>query len=340
MTILRTFMIGIMMLFTPTVFSFWDNTQESKELTVTHKFSLRPRLHPNFILVKNNLKKQEDDDDNDVVSSSFDRTKGKYNERHKDGSTFELENDAGTIGLQRAGSPNMINLKWHKIEEITPSNQVVNSVEDFDKVQHLWKTPKNATINNNNCTSIGFSTLVKSKHSPTFFANFTVTTMIFKTTNDVNVTYANTTIVVPKSSIKFTIDISGWKFQSSNNRLRIGAKINSNRYKRNEFKFRNNRTRVVFVTDNGFFDMPSFAVIDGKQITDVNVTTYTTDDQKNAIWLVFPFFNGSLHYDPVISNDPSIYDGTSTLVNNAHSASSNVFVMSIVLLLIVHAFIY
>jgi hypothetical protein len=268
---------------------------------------------------------------------------------NRDSTRFDYHGQSGQIAIRDSTHGKEASIKWSKIEEITPQGQRVNWVNNFASQSFVWKQPCNVVINSQNATLVEFNSVLNARYNSSQNIYFNISTLLFQTQSIVP--YGNTTITVPKDSIKFTLSMIGWPFRSVNNMLRFGAELKQEthsgknktlsdlkKYKINKYNRESNddkigySDRTLIMDGSGFYDMPSFAIIDGVQVS-VNVSTYTeSDDNKVGIAWVFPKFT-SLLYDPVIGTGTPDYlamSGAADTIVGTHVAVMIIFAAGVV----------
>ena len=263
----------------------------------------------------------------------------------RDNTDFDFKGQSGQIAIRNAYGKEA-SIKWKKIEEFDSQNKKVNFVNNFASQTYTWSAPVQTQFNGQNCTLINLNAILTPYYQvqgQNVYLN--ISTYIFNST--VQVPYGNTTLTVPKDTVKFTISMSNWPFKNTTNTLRFGSEIKSEdndgrKKKMNEFrKFKVRRDqevdddgkrayndRTLIVDNTGFYDMPSFALINGVQ-TPVTVALWndTDDNDKVGIVWTFPYFN-NLVYDPVIGTGSPSYIATSS------STTRSVVQSSIIVLLL------
>lgn len=285
-----------------------------------------------------------------VLGADHSITKNNFN--------FNFAGQSGQISITDNKLGNAASIKWKKIEEYTPQGQKVNYINNFASQNFVWTTPQSVVYGNNNVTSVSINSILNAKYNSTQNIGFNITTYIYS--NDTIIIYGNTSINVPKNSIKFTISIGGWPFKNSSNVLQFGAEIRQtnkegrnktqndikkykiDKYNRdiNDDNKRNHTDRTLIMDDTSFYDMPSFALIDGIS-TPITVDTYKDDDDDTiGIRWIFPAFS-KMVYDPVMGSGTPLYiNGLSTIGSNS---ASNVIIsnyLGFMLMAIVSIFIF
>ncbi|KAJ0389875.1 hypothetical protein P43SY_010886 [Pythium insidiosum] len=161
-------------------------------------------------------------------------------------------------------------------------------------------------------TSYVTDVIVGPKGKPAGTAKFNLTATIVSA----NATTKNgdQIIPVPAGALKFTITMSDWPFQSTNNSVRFAVKLAA---RGKDGKARDKPTKKargdsddlkkinrVDMGEGMFMDAPAIAVLDGAS-KDITATVETVGKDIEYVW-VFPYFNKTLYYDPVMgSEDPS-----------------------------------
>eukprot|EP00128_Syssomonas_multiformis_P012750 Colp12_sorted_trinity150504_noHs@4205 len=198
-------------------------------------------------------------------------------------------------------SGNFFMLRMDKIEEFDAAGNSVNDnkITSFASQVFNWVGPSFSSFNGVNTTTVSFNaTLSVGVGSSKVDVPFALNTSIFE--SSVTVMNGNQSIIVPRSSLKFTVSMSAWPFKNVNNTLHFSmlidtkgpgpkspavADISVGSKKTNDGK------RAVFA--GGYIDSPVNAVVNG---LDRNITV---DVDSTGIHFVFPSFT-SLVYDPVV----------------------------------------
>ncbi|GLE06079.1 hypothetical protein PINS_up015290 [Pythium insidiosum] len=126
---------------------------------------------------------------------------------------------------------------------------------------------------------------------------------------------------VPAGALKFTVTLSDWPFAASTNSVRLALTLSARgkdgkKRGKPQKKPRGDSDKLkkidrVDMGEGMFMDAPALAVLDGVS-KDINATVESDDKGIEYVW-VFPYFNRTLYYDPVVgSEDPSAQptDGT------------------------------
>jgi hypothetical protein len=260
---------------------------------------------------------------------------------------FEFKGQSGQIGLHNSITGKETSIKWKKIEEYNTQNQKVNFVNNFASQVFNWNTPKSIIYNNKNCTLIKLNSILNTKYNLSNPVFFNISTFIF--TDGIQLPYGNTTITVPKNTIKFELNMEGWPFSNSNNTLQFGAEIKQenkdgkNKSLRDLKKFKINKfnrkvndddkhtfnDRTLIMDDSSFYDMPSFAIINGIQTPIITSPYNDTDDNKIGIMWTFPSFK-TLIYDPVVGTGTPDYIYSSS--SNSNTIESNYIVYILIMI--------
>lgn len=124
-------------------------------------------------------------------------------------------------------------------------------------------------------------------------------------------TESDETITVRSGAeVKFDVDIQGWPFQDSTNTLEMDVRLISvNRVLtlRNDNTTKTQTTSVAYKDpadetlssrEHSYMIVPTEAVVDG--VTKTIDTQVKEAGNQQHILLIFPYFQNSLHYDPVL----------------------------------------
>jgi hypothetical protein len=234
------------------------------------------------------------------------------------GSSGQLKISNGTTTLK---------LKWDKIEEVidpssTSGSNKVESVNNFasqlaqDQLQ--WQTPVVSIVNGFNATNVtlsGYVTVGNGGNS--YNVDLSITVLIFNNA-EAKIPYGDTEITVAKNNIKFSISVGKWKFASPSNYLRFGVDIQATGSKADHgsanLTDKNAQTKQLSV-GAGSLDIPTIAIMDGVTKT-INATIYSKNSASTSVQFIFPAYNSTLYYDPVVGID----EGTSGGGSNTSSA--------------------
>ncbi|KAG6584726.1 Multidrug resistance-associated protein 1 [Phytophthora cinnamomi] len=182
------------------------------------------------------------------------------------------------------------------------------TLTDFNTTDASWTNITTVLIDGVNISSTSYvSTFTVGEDSVLF--NLTASIPEANAT----LTYGSQTITVPAGALKFTVDITGWKFENTDNSLALAISLdakgpNGKKLGKPEKKPKghgpNSTIERVDMGDSMFMDAPTIVILDDKE---TNVTNSSVVEDKDGVsfqW-VFPSFQTSLHYDPVLGDDSS-----------------------------------
>ncbi|KAJ0390522.1 hypothetical protein P43SY_010835 [Pythium insidiosum] len=208
-----------------------------------------------------------------------------------------------------------------RLEEIKPDNKTGLKAENFNAVDAEWTELEETTLGDAEAVSTSFITpvIVGPKGKPAGTANFNLTATIVQ--SNATAMNGNQSLPVPAGALKFTISLSDWPFESTNNSVRFAITLAA-RGKDGKARGKpskkprgdSDKLKKIDRVDMGegmFMDAPALAVLDGVT-KDITATVEQSGNAVEYVW-VFPYFNKTLYYDPVVgSEDPSAQptDGT------------------------------
>lgn len=199
------------------------------------------------------------------------------------------ENNNGFIGISTPNNET-VHVKLQRISEHDVNGHKVDFVPEFENHVYNWTQPVSAECAGVPCLVSSTSTSFTTKHGDVVQFDMT-TSIVF---DDTKVPYADETVLVPKDSVKFAFNISGWNFKGENNTLQLGASISGHSYNK---RYQANNT--VIADTVGFLDMPNVAVVDGA-IGMVDTDFEYNNGSKASIYWTLPAFESYCYYDPVI----------------------------------------
>ncbi|KAG7388540.1 hypothetical protein PHYBOEH_007804 [Phytophthora boehmeriae] len=203
------------------------------------------------------------------------------------------------------------------ITEASTDGTVVQGVGNFSS--GTWSAMATAVVNGVNISSTSFVTTLNVGINSVGF-NLTASIPQANTT----VQYGNQTIPVPAGALKFTVDITGWKFISTSNTLTLRVSLESRgkdgKDRKPAKKPRGTTTGNATVSskiervdmgDSMFMDAPTIVFIDDVQANVLNSSVVEVGGSTQMQW-VFPSFTSKLHYDPVLGQDSTSSNSTSS----------------------------
>jgi len=222
--------------------------------------------------------------------------------------TVQFVGSSGKIKLFPSNDSNsFIMVSQSKLTEMTPSGNKVSANSVNFVSEHLSWSAVTKTTNGSTTyysTTYGGSSQSFSLGSAT--VTFSLTANLYQTS--AVVPYGNSSVNVVSNSLKFSVSITGWPFNSNNNYLSYDITVEDKGGDQDgSLETVDNGQRVHL--DGGYIEVPTTAIIDGVT-KNINVT-YTTVGQS-TINFEFPHFSQSLYYDPTI-----VMDGMSGSNSNA-----------------------
>jgi len=218
------------------------------------------------------------------------------------GVTVQYLGQSGHLRLTAPSSNNFIQLKWHKIQELDSTGDIVASVNNFASQTFTWSSPSETTVNGYNATSVTLTASLSVARGGSSGAagstNFAVTVYIFQTTATVQ--NGDQILSVPKDSVKFTVHVDHWPFMSSNNQLQFGVSLLSKGGNGGDGSIQSKDSQQQSIAFGpGSLDVANTAVVDGTNKA-ITVSTYKNGAATGVQW-TFPYFNNSMDYDPTLS---------------------------------------
>jgi hypothetical protein len=136
---------------------------------------------------------------------------------------------------------------------------------------------------------------------------FNLTASIFQ--GNATVEYGSQNLTVPAGALKFTVDISDWPFVSPGNSLALAVSLDAKGSKgkalgkpAKKAKGTDIKTDRVDLGESMFMDVPTYAFVDGEEVQLKNSSVVVSAGATSFEW-VFPSFENTLHYDPVLGED-------------------------------------
>lgn len=219
-----------------------------------------------------------------------------------------------------------IKLQFFKLQEVDVNGTVVAQADNFGGFGFVW-----AQFGSNN--QFGAKALeftieepllhirsVNHSRSSDFFVNFKVSSFLFL--QNFTIDFAGETIAAKEGQVKWAVELSGWKFQSTANTLQYGIQLFSSQQANNtNFKRLDHvpGTHSSFALGFGVGNIivPTVAQVDGNNVT-VSSTVAYTGGQLAITWN-FPWFNNSLVYDPVTAASDLVIADTTTTTSGVSS---------------------
>lgn len=199
------------------------------------------------------------------------------------------ENNNGYIGITTP-SNETVHVKLERISEHDTNGHKVDFVPQFENHVYNWTDPVTTECAGVPCIVSSTSTVLTTQHGDPVQFDMT-TSIVF---DDAEVPYADETVLVPRDSVKFAFNISGWNFKNMNNTLQLGASISGHSYNK---RYQANNT--VIADTVGFLDMPNVAIVDSA-VGLVDTDFDYNNASKASIHWTLPAFEHYLYYDPVI----------------------------------------
>eukprot|EP00899_Mesostigma_viride_P008027 jgi/Mesvir1/17225/Mv07639-RA.1 len=219
------------------------------------------------------------------------------------------------------GRGDWLQLRMNKLVEVVAAGQETgNAVPAFASQAFTWSNPALVQVPTTTpgssvaATFVTFNATLRvgSNRPGAPRAGFTVDTWLF---HDAAVVYngnSTETVAVPKGTLKFTVRITSWPFLNATNRLQFSTEVTSGRTNATDGGLRrsnvtnagSSRQTRVEVGSGVYLRAPTRAVVDGAlaNVTDgVTESPMGTGMTGGLVTWTFPYFNGSLLFDPVIS---------------------------------------
>jgi len=197
-----------------------------------------------------------------------------------------------------------IHLKLKRLSEHDINGHKVDFIPQFENKVYDWSSPVKETCETVPCLVSSTSTELQTKNGNS--VNFTIVTQIVS--DNVVIPYGNSSVLVPKDSLKFSFNISGWIFKNINNTLELGVRLSGKSYNK-----RFNKYGTVIYDPVGFLDNPDFAIIDGQiRFIDIDFDSSNNSSHSDIYWSL-PSFNNYLYYDPVMGINSALVIQTNYL---------------------------
>jgi hypothetical protein len=227
--------------------------------------------------------------------------------------------------IPASGTGKWLKVKLRKLEEIGPDEVGSDhEVSGFGNHDFVWNGPYYTLIDGVNATCMNFTDTFTVNSQEVTFA---LTTVVIPT--DVEVPYGNETVTITANSLKFSVQIQNWPFQSTNNSLAWGITVESKgqaeKGKGEEQDTSGYKGKKMAFAD-GSLNFPTTAVIDGvSQDVVVNATEIKKGDGLQVDF-EFPYFSSYVYYDPDMSLD-----------SDSNAALTQVVAWGLQLLLLINA---
>jgi hypothetical protein len=196
-------------------------------------------------------------------------------------------------------------------------------VIDFSSAKWNWTNPEDVLIDGLKAKNFTarLNAMVDSS-----LVQLTIFAILFNQSGEIN--YAGLKIPVSEGSVKISYLAKNWPFKSVNSSLFYAVTIASSG---NGVSSVNSTLNI----GNGFFDMPSLAILDGK-VKPIKIRYFTDQDSSNGtqVGVIFeiPYFNETLYYDPISSLRSESYAPSSFIPRPDNSANASSLRMLAVLL--------
>ncbi|POM66937.1 hypothetical protein PHPALM_17129 [Phytophthora palmivora] len=215
------------------------------------------------------------------------------------------------------------------ITELDAKGATVVSVDKIKPKQSDWTAITTSVVDGVNVSSTTF-VAAPTVGSTNTVVNFNLTASIYQ--GDATVQYGDQSLSVPAGALKFTVDISGWKFTNTANTLTLAVLLDAkgpngkalDKPKKKSNSTDDSETATVERVDMGdsmFMDAPTYAILDGTQTNLINSSVVVSGGDTSFEW-VFSSFTKTLHYDPVLGEDTSTSASSSGSSASASASSS------------------
>jgi len=201
--------------------------------------------------------------------------------------------------LPASGSGKWLKVKLRRLREIGANETSDREVSGFGNHDFVWYGPYYTMINGVNATCMNFTDTFTVDSQQVKFSLTTVATP-----TEVDIPYGNETITVTADSLKFSVQIENWPFQSESNSLTFGINVESKgqdkKGKGDESSTSGYKGKKMAFAD-GDLNFPTTAVIDG---VSQNIVVNATEAQNGGdlqVDFVFPYFSSYVYYDPEMS---------------------------------------
>lgn len=218
------------------------------------------------------------------------------------------------IDLSPAGnysSGQLITLKMSRLQEIDSANSTVQQAKNFNSMGASWTDFALLTINGSDAYTSSFVATFKvadsKSNESTTSTTFNLTATIY--TGNGTAMNGNQTIDVPAGALKFSVSVLSWPFANTANRLRFGVELKTRGKKGGDGAApkkgpkSGNHTHLdrVDMGEGMFMDAPTLAVVDD-QVKAIVSFVESKGPKSELVW-VFPSFDTSLYYDPVLGSE-------------------------------------
>lgn len=225
-----------------------------------------------------------------------------------------------------------VKYQFFKLQEVDVNGTVVAQADNFGGFAFAWVSVGNSSIFG--AKALQFNLIEPFLHirtvnsNPTwnpnhtfslptntdFFVNLQVTSYLFL--QNFTTTFAGENIIGKEGQVKWSLSVSGWKFQSTANKLQYSIQLfTSDSANNTNYKRLNHVPGTIASYAIGFgvgnIIVPTVALADGNSVTVASTVSYTGG--QLAITWDFPWFNNTLVYDPITAaSDLVIADTTTT----------------------------
>jgi hypothetical protein len=205
-----------------------------------------------------------------------------------------------------ADETNVIMVDFKKIEEVTPSGDIVNKIPTITNYHPVLSEQQNTTKFGLDATYVSVVGPVSTNGKDRFEMQLDIELYFFHLppvalgsgTGSVD----NGHIVIYDNSLKFDMKMSGWQFKSSDNNLRFTIRIHSSSgaVGANTYEVDGGYVSNIPTTGNQFatIQVPNDVVVDGssQQFT----VNYELHGTNTDLEFYFPSFSNNLEYDPFV----------------------------------------
>jgi len=192
-----------------------------------------------------------------------------------------------------AESKKFIKIKWSKLSEVDASGATVQSASSLASKTFEWVGPESVTVQGHAATKVTLQSVLQINGAPSARPHFNVSAYLF--TTSVTLSDGDSTVEVPRNSLKFSIGVDGWPFESASNFLTLSAQVETPKNKDGaKDKADSTKSHTRFDFDDSHIVLQNTAIADGVQ---VNINS--TVEGKNVEWK-FPAFTERLDYDPTL----------------------------------------
>jgi len=214
--------------------------------------------------------------------------------------TFHVQHigKSGKVVLQPYGAEDgrYVEMSLEGIEELTPQRTPIGwKTPNIASQSFAWSEPKTIFIGHQSATEVQLSSSmnVGGNSGRNGQIAFNLTTLIAET--DIVVPYGNETVMVPRASLKWTINLGPWPWKNnhSDNLLAFSVSMRSHSY--GQATVAND---VVKLPDGVFMNLETTAIIDGSKES-VGYEARETSG-RNIVTFTFPHYGKSVEYDPVM----------------------------------------